>query len=28
VHPSAAALPVLSARDLVGQPLAEAETYP
>jgi dTDP-4-dehydrorhamnose 3,5-epimerase len=28
VHPSAATLPVLSARDLAGQPLAEAETYP
>ena len=28
VHPSAAALPVLSARDLAGQPLADADTYP
>ncbi|MCE2947109.1 MAG: dTDP-4-dehydrorhamnose 3,5-epimerase [bacterium] len=28
VHPSAAALPVLSARDLAGRPLREAETYP
>jgi dTDP-4-dehydrorhamnose 3,5-epimerase len=28
VHQSAAALPVLSARDLAGQPLAEAETHP
>ena len=28
VHPSAAALPVLSARDLAALPLAGAETYP
>ena len=28
VHPSATALPVLSARDQAGQPLGEAETYP
>jgi dTDP-4-dehydrorhamnose 3,5-epimerase len=28
VHPSAVARPVLSARDLAGQPLAAAETFP
>jgi dTDP-4-dehydrorhamnose 3,5-epimerase len=28
VHPGAAALPALSARDLAGLPLADADTYP